>query len=88
MKVLRSTEWLPMCWVPNFPVSENDIAPRFLFRHRKYDDVLALNAAKYVDVTADIVYFYDASLPEADRVSVSRKPSRVKTQLPALVWSV
>lgn len=56
MKVLRSTEWEPSFWVPNFP----GMGPAYLFRHREFNDILALKVAKYVDVEANDTYVYNA----------------------------
>lgn len=57
MKVLRSLEWEPVAWIDNMPTMDT---PVYLFKHRRWRDVIALKVAKYVDVTADVVYFYDA----------------------------
>lgn len=56
MKILRSSEWEPVFWVKQFP----GLGPAYVFRNKRYGDVLALKVAKYVDVAADDTYVYDA----------------------------
>lgn len=68
MKILRSTEWEPVGFQEEFSFSDHQ--PVFFFRHRKYEDIVALNVAKYVDVMNNIVYFFNASAKE--KVCVSR----------------
>lgn len=54
MKVLRSLEWEPVAWLERMPTMDG---PVYLFKHRRWRDVMALKVAKYVDVAADVVYF-------------------------------
>lgn len=56
MKILRSSEWEPAFWIGNFP----GVGPAYVFKNKKYGDIVALKVAKYVDVAADNTYVYDA----------------------------
>lgn len=58
MKVLRSTEWEPVCFMANF---EPMHTPVFIFKHKRWQGMMALNVAKFVDVAADFIYFLDAN---------------------------
>lgn len=79
MKVMRSTEWEPIAWADNVPGIEG---PAYLFCHKKYFDVVALKVAKWIDVTADVVYFYNAEKKEvSDR---GRANGYEETTLPRL----
>ena len=69
MKVLRDTDWTPVGWLPSLePMTE----PVYLFQHKRWPEIVALNVVKFVDVAANVVYFYNASIKE---ISVSRSCS-------------
>lgn len=55
MKVVRSNRWTPVG-----KITLGNFGNKFLFKDEKYGDVLALKVAKYVDVSADLVYIFDA----------------------------
>lgn len=79
MKILRSSEWEPVAWVEQLPGVEG---PAYLFVNKRYFDVVALKVVKWIDVTADVVYFYNA---EKREVSYRGKQySQKETELPAL----
>jgi len=66
MKVLRDTDWTPVGWLPYLePIKE----PVYLFQHKRWPEIVALNVVKFVHVAANEVYFYNANSKE---VSVSR----------------
>lgn len=58
MKILKDTDWTPVGYVEWFEPMQQ---PVFLFQHKRFGDVVVLNVAKFINVTADIVYFYDAN---------------------------
>lgn len=65
VKILRSDEWEPLVhWAYFEPMQ----GPVYFFRHKRFNDIVALNVAKYIDLVANIVYFYNA---EKHEVSVS-----------------
>lgn len=83
MKVLRDKDWEVIDYVDHVKYYNNQ--PAFIFRHRQYKDILVLNVAKYVDVSRNIVYFFDASAEK--KVCVSR--NTVKTsEVEALIHRV
>lgn len=73
MKILRDTEWKPVGFEESFSLLNG---PAFFFQHRKHGDIVATRMAKYVDVSNNIVYFFDAN--RRDKVCVSRN---CKTQV-------
>lgn len=79
MKILRSSEWEPMAWCEHVPGIEG---PAYLFYHKRYFDVVALNVVKWIDVTANRVYFYNANTKEvSDR---GKDKAQKETTLPTL----
>lgn len=57
MKVLRDTEWK---FAGRTDFIEVIDGPAFIFQNLKYGDIIALKVAKYIDTTADVVYYFDA----------------------------
>lgn len=58
MKVLRSTDWELIGWLPSLKGSNY---PVFIFRNLNYAEYHALTKVKFVDVKTNTVYFLDAS---------------------------
>lgn len=82
MKVLRNTEWEPVAWVENVPGMGT---PAYLFRHKQFFDVVALKVVKWIDVTSDVVYFYDAERKEVSVSGIGNGHS--ETSLPTYVYA-
>lgn len=68
MKILRSKDWVLLGFLANAAFMGHK--PAFLFQHRAYEDVLALNEAKYIDVESNTVLFFDAN--SKDKIYASR----------------
>lgn len=85
MKVLRSKDWKLIGYLASCAFLGSQ--PAFLFQHKNYEDVLVLNAAKYIDVEHDKVFFFDAKSKEkvyASRSCRDTQSEELVTELRAI----
>lgn len=78
MKVLRSTEWAPIGWMNMIPGVG---CPGYVFLNKRYGDVATLKVAKYIDVSANDSFIYDAETRSVRRVC--EKTGEPETSLPS-----
>lgn len=74
MKVLRDTDWRPIAFIECFQPTGGNV---FIFRNEKWEDMAALNVAKYISTAANVVYFFNAERGEVS-CSGHSKPVKVK----------
>lgn len=78
MKILRSDEWEPAFWVENFP----GLGKAYIFKSKTYGDIMALKVAKYIVLSENNSYIYDA---ETRKVCLRADNSETtESQLPVL----
>lgn len=83
VKILRDTDWEPVGYQGNFQPAGGK--PVFFFRHRKHQDIVALNVAKYIDVVNNVVYYFNAQRKVKVSVSESAKEAVSKSNIQGLL---
>lgn len=84
MKILRDTEYTPIGRLDWFEPMQS---PVYMFKHKKYGDVVALNEAKFIIVSANIVYYYNAYNGIVSVSKSLKEHSSSETPIPELMAS-